>query len=197
VEHSDAKGAAVVDNYSRDHRLYFAYGADMFEKYIKTRCFAPEFVAVAKLTGHRLAFFGHSQIWDGAQETVVPDAKQDVWGVVYRMSSYDGLEMDSYQDVRLDGAGQYFHYPVVGTDTEGNTYYPLMYMKNLLGVEMIASKPYMDAIIAGASEKGLPAEYIEALKNRKTRTPRYDVPLPTMPRRVECAGCDDLLNKTG
>lgn len=185
----------MVDNYSREHRLYFAYGADMFEKYIKTRCFAPEFVAVAKLTGHRLAFFGYTHIWDGAQETLVPDKKQDVWGIVYRMSSYEGLEMDAYQDVRLDGAGQYFHYPAVVTDVNGNVHYPLMYKKNMLGVELTPSKPYMDIIIAGAQEKGLPAEYIEWLKSRSTRTPKYAVPLPTMPRRVDCAGCDDLLKK--
>ncbi|WP_303851314.1 gamma-glutamylcyclotransferase family protein [Seleniivibrio woodruffii] len=185
----------MVDNYSRDHRLYFAYGADMLDKFIKTRCFAPEFVAAAKLTGFRLAFFGYSHIWDGAQETLVPDAKEEVWGAVYRMSSYDGQEMDAYQDVRLDGAGQYFHYPVVVTDAAGNEYYPLMYRKNILGVEMLASKPYMDIMIAGAAEKGLPENYIERLKSRNTRIPKYDVPLPTMPRRVECAGCDDLLKK--
>lgn len=185
----------MVDNYTRDYRLYFAYGADMLDEHIRTRCFSPEFVAVAKLTGHRLTFFGHSYIWDGACETVVSDDSSDVWGVVYKLSDYEGLELDSYQDVRLDGAGQYFHYPVTVTDTDGNTHYPLIYKKNLLGEETLPSEPYMDVIIAGATDRKLPNDYTVKLKGYKTKQATYEVPLPTMPRRIECGGCDDLLKK--
>ncbi len=185
----------MTDEFSRDYRIYFAYGPDINQKYIRSRCFDPEILAVAKLSDHRLAFYGHTQIWDGAQETVEHSDGSEVWGVVYKMSFYDGYELDSYQDVRLDGAGPYFHYPVKVEGTDGQIYYPLIYKKNLLGAETLPSREYMDVIIRGAEEMGLPSDYIKTLKMIETKAASYAVPLPTMPRRTECSGCDDLLFK--
>ena len=185
----------MKDEFSRPYRLYFAYGPDINPKYIRSRCYDPEVVAVARLSGHRLAFFGNSPIWDGAQETVVRDDAEDVWGVVYKMSFYDGYELDSYQDVRLDGAGPYFHYPVRVQGTDGNEYLALIYKKNMLGDEKQPSREFMDVIVKGAEQMGLPDEYVKKLRKYTVKTATYAVPLPTMPRRTECAGCDDLLNK--
>ncbi|MGE4319498.1 MAG: gamma-glutamylcyclotransferase [Deferribacterales bacterium] len=185
----------MTDEYSRDYRVYFAYGPDINQKYIRSRCFGPEILAVARLSGYRLSFYGNSQIWDGAQETLERSEGDEVWGVVYKMSFYDGYELDSYQDVRLDGAGPYFHYPVTVEGTDGQMYYPLIYMKNLTGDEKPPSREYMDVIIRGAEEMGLPPEYIKSLKKIETKSASYAVPLPTMPRRTECSGCDDLLFK--
>ena len=63
--------------------LYFAYGANMHPGQIKARCLGAGFVTVARLPGHKLAFFGASTVWDGALETVVPAPGREVWGVVY------------------------------------------------------------------------------------------------------------------
>lgn len=183
------------EEFDRPYRLFFAYGPHMESGYLKARSVKAEPIAVACLKGHRIEFYGHSPVWDGAIETVVADPSQDVWGVVYKMSYSDAMELDSYQDVRLDGAGPYFHFPARVTGADGQAYFALLYKKNLLEGPACPSAEYMDVIIKGASENGLSVDYINKLKKIETVKASYPVPLDTqMVRRQGCSGCDDLLD---
>ena len=73
-------------------------------------------VATARLADHRLGFYGYSPIWDGGLETVLPAPGREVWGVVYALSFSDADSLDTWQGVRLNGTGTYFHYPAEVTD---------------------------------------------------------------------------------
>lgn len=52
---------------------YFAYGSNMNLAQMKQRCSSPKVLGIVRLPGYKVEFFGYSSIWDGAQETVVPD----------------------------------------------------------------------------------------------------------------------------
>ena len=56
---------------ARDHHLYFIYGSNLLPGQMAARCGKPEALAIARLAGHRLAFFGHSAMWDSGEATVI------------------------------------------------------------------------------------------------------------------------------
>lgn len=176
-------------------KLYhFAYGASMNREQLQRCGCNPEAIAVAKLADHRIAFFGYSRIWDGAVETVVEAPGEDVWGVVYALNTIDREKLDAWQDVRIDGTGAYFHFPAVVTDTEGKSHTVLLYKKDILGDPQKPSREYLDCIVRGASERGLPSGYVEELQRLESRKATYGVPRY---RKMEngflpgssCSGC--------
>lgn len=175
--------------------LYFAYGSNMNMEQIKTRCYSPEPIAVARLPDHQVGFFGYSKVWDGALETVVPAPGREVWGVVYQLSFGDGDMLDAWQDVRLDGTGPYFHYPLVIEDRHGNRYDVMFYKKDILGLPQLPSEEYLNWILAGARQHKLPPDYIASLAS--TTVCKAGYPVPNRNKfdkasllRALCSGCD-------
>lgn len=158
------------------HTLFFAYGSNMIPEQIHARCLKPELVAVARLPGHGMGFFGYSKVWDGAVETVFPAPGREVWGILYRLTIADSNRLDTWQDVRLDGTGSYFHYPaeVVGDDGVGHL--ALLYKKDTLGEPLPPSRPYLDRIVTGALNRGLPESYVQSLRSFAFQEPGYEVP---------------------
>lgn len=156
---------------------YFAYGSNLNLTQMKQRCSNPKVLGIARLPGYRVEFYGYSDIWDGAQEAVIIDPESEVWGVVYELQFSDWDQLDMYEDVRLNGTGAYFHYPVDVIDTQQGIIDAIMYKKNILGEGQPPSAEYLDFIIQGATEQGLPAEYIAILQNRKTKPASYTVPV--------------------
>jgi cation transport regulator ChaC len=155
---------------------YFAYGSNMNKAQMHARCVRPEAIAVAMLPHYQLGFFGHSPTWDGALETVVPAPGQEVWGVIYDLSASDRERLDVWHDVRLDGTGAYFHYPLRITDTEGKTRVVLFYKKARMDSPEKPSREYLDLIVQGAVEHGLPAGYVEGLRRIESKKASYPVP---------------------
>jgi hypothetical protein len=176
------------------HTLFFAYGSNMIPGQIQARCTRPEVLGRARLPGHSVGFFGHSKVWDGAVATVFPTPDRDVWGVLYRLTIVDSDRLDTWQDVRLDGTGSYFHYPTEVVDEDGSSHLVLVYKKESLGEPLAPSRPYLDRIVAGAEERRLPAEYIQGLRAFSAREPAYEVPKKSTFDRsllidIGCSGC--------
>ena len=155
---------------------YFAYGSNMNKEQITARCTKPKVVAAAKLADHQLAFFGHSVVWDGAEETVVPAPGHDVWGVIYDLSSSDRERLDNAQDARMDGSGSYFHSPVKVTSQDGIVHSVLLFKKDKLGISEKPSQEYLNFIIQGAEENNLPAAYVGTLRKLESRKAQFVVP---------------------
>ncbi|EKO38942.1 MAG: hypothetical protein B193_2355 [Solidesulfovibrio magneticus str. Maddingley MBC34] len=178
--------------------LYFCYGADMLESRIRSRCASPKVVAVARLADHRLGFYGYSPIWDGGLETVEPAPGHEVWGVVYALGLADADSLDTWQGVRLNGTGSYFHYPAEVTDDQGTVNEVLVYKKDLLGDPTLPSRSYLDVIVAAARQRGLPPQAIADLLARPARPADYPVPRYGVARREgvlpgeTCADCGSL-----
>jgi len=172
---------------------YFAYGSNMNLEQMKKRCSSPKVLGNARLTGYKLGFYGYSGIWDGAQETVVPDLEGEVWGVLYELQFFDCEQLDGYQDVRFDGTGPYFHYPVEVIDEEQGTFDAMIYKKNILQEAMLPSTEYLNFIVQGATTQGLPPEYIKKMQIMKTKPASYPVPLMQKSKlsymNVNCGDC--------
>lgn len=156
---------------------YFAYGSNMNLTQIRSRCSRPVVVAVARLADHQLTFYGHTETWDGAMETVEPTLGHEVWGVIFRLSRLDWERLDEWQGARLDGAGMYFHFPVMVTDVDGQEHSVRLYKKDVQGDPREPSREYLEHIARGAAENGLPPHYVEALLKRKAKQASYNVPM--------------------
>jgi gamma-glutamylcyclotransferase len=166
----------IIFNGNSCELYYFAYGPNMNARQMTERCPTAKPIAVAKLSQHRLAFFGTSKVWDGGMETVVPDPARDVWGVIYKLGSSEANRLDVWQDARQDGTGAYFNYPTLLTDTQGVTRIALSYKKDILNEPRAPSAEFLNFIIQGAVENGLPSGYIDELRQTLSKPAQYVVP---------------------
>jgi len=184
----------MEDVHDSGFRLLFIYGSDMHPEQIKQRCPLAEPLFVARLPGHRLDFFGQISRWDSGEETVFASPGEDVWGVVYKLDFGSAEELDAWQDVRLDGTGKHFHFPVTVQDAKGNAYPALTYKRSDSGTPMLPSKEYLDYLTGAASKRGLPIAYIEQLAARAAKKAAYPVPKSLRYTPVvladPCAACE-------
>ncbi len=85
----DARGSAI--------ERYFAYGSNLNEARLRSRCPSSRVVCSATLPRHTLAFGGHSRRWKGAVATVVPAEEATVEGVLYEMEAEDIEALDGFE----------------------------------------------------------------------------------------------------
>jgi hypothetical protein len=174
---------------------YFVYGPNMNHEQMLALGVKPKVIAIAKLPDHQLAFFGYSVVWDGAEETVIPAPGQDVWGVVYELNSSDRNRLDDAQETPLDGSGAYFHFPAKVTDREGKVHDVVLYKKAKLGNPQIPSQEYLNFIVQGATERELPADYVEKLRGMESKKAKFVVPRDRKTVRElaggDCSECGD------
>ncbi|NJL07203.1 MAG: gamma-glutamylcyclotransferase [Methylacidiphilales bacterium] len=157
--------------------FYFAYGPTMNPATMAQVCRGAVALGTAMLPGHELAFFGHSEVWDGAEKTLVRRPGAVAWGVVYQIASTDLDRLDLYQGVKLDGSGGYFHYPTEVFGADGQRYEVVFYKRAMNGTPSLPSTDYVARIIAGTEAHGLPNDYIDRLRRAPTRRASYSVPL--------------------
>ncbi|MGP9811995.1 gamma-glutamylcyclotransferase family protein [Rhodopseudomonas sp. NSM] len=172
----------MAEHKKRESILHFAYGADMNPRQIAERCSCARVVAVARLPDYALSFHGHSATWDGGEEAAVPRPGEDLYGVVYRLSPTDADRLDAAQGVRLNGTGNYFHYPAKVIGTDGRRFDVVLHKRDVLREVSCPSRGYLDFIVAGAVLHGLPEVYVDLLRQTKTSEARYAVPR----RPAEC-----------
>jgi len=144
---------------------------------ISSRCSRPVAIAVACLKDYRLVFCGHSDVWDGGIETVEPAFGEELWGVLFSLSNMNWERLDLWQDARMDGGGLYFHIPAMVTDMDGHKHDVRLYRKDVQKDPTRPSREYLDFIVQGAVENGLPRAYIDALKSQVTKPASYPVPM--------------------
>jgi len=160
----------------QSHHTYFVYGANMHPEQIARRCGSPERVGVARVAGHRLAFFGHTSVWDGGEEAAEPCEGEEVWGVLYRLPFEQADRLDDWQGVRADGTGAYFLFPVLAEDVHGVNHAALLYRKDVCGAPALPSDGQRDFIVAAAQAQGMPDGYLAYLKSLEVTKARYPVP---------------------
>lgn len=171
-------------------RLYFAYGSNLNLQKMSQKLTKPRVVGIARLANHKIGFYGHSVIWDGAVETVVPDNQSEVWGILYQLEAYEWAQLDNFEDARLDGTGEYFHYPVEVLDEQNVPREAFLYKKAQLREPKQPSTEYLDVIIQGAKEQGLPEGYIAILQNIVSKPASYPVPRQLKQARNPSNGCE-------
>jgi len=178
--------------YNSSFQLLFSYGANMNPQQLKLRNVRAEVFSLARLQNFRLGFFGHCSKWDGPEESLLEAPEEDLWGVVYKLSFSALEDLDAWQDARLDGTGNYFHYPAEVLSPNGEILPVLLYRKESQGEEKKPSLEFLNFICEGARIRALPETYIKTLEARETVKASYPVPIPARFDRAMLAklSCD-------
>ena len=144
--------------------LYFAYGSNMDEAALATRCPKARKLGRARLARHRFA------LMSSGYATVRRDPRAEVHGILYDLALSDVGPLDRYEEV--DG-GLYVKaiQPVLREDAGSAR--ALVYF----GCDETDGPPvpgYMEAVVAAARTAALPAPYIAMLEGfvpgaRRTR----------------------------
>ena len=148
---------------------YFAYGSNMHSGEMRCWCPSPNatFISIARLANHRLDFTRRSEKRRGGVADIVPAAGQTVWGVLYEVSSADLARLDAKEGARRDameGApNAYERKKVEVIEPMGEQVAAVTY--SVVDKEQ-TQKPhadYMRLLVEGATERGLPDEYVQML----------------------------------
>lgn len=151
--------------------LYFGYGSNLLSKRI--HLFNPSAVrqCIARLDNHRLDFGYDSKLWKGKVATIVPDEGEHIWGAVWRINMENMKDLDRQEEVERN-----IYQPIdvrVQTENSENitcrcymlTNQPVKIPKgDSVPLERRPSISYLNVIINGAIESGLPDYYIEKLR---------------------------------
>ncbi|RVE62235.1 hypothetical protein OJAV_G00155050 [Oryzias javanicus] len=157
--------------------LYFAYGSNLLKERLRLKNPSATVLCVARLKDYKLVFGNHkgltSDRWHGGVATIERSPGDEVWGVVWRMSTSDLESLDNQENVML---GAYS--PVeLSVKTKGEELSCRTYIMNSC-VYAPPSPQYLQVIMMGAQQNGLPKEYQDKL--RAIRTNMYEGPLPVM-----------------
>ena len=133
---------------------YFAYGSNMDEAALRSRCPGARFVDIARLPNHRFALMGNGYA------TVRRAAFEAVHGVLYEVSVADVTPLDLYEDV---AHALYVKATVSVQRPDGSTCQALVYIGSDPEAGRSIHPGYMEGIAAAARAFGLPAEYVMSL----------------------------------
>jgi gamma-glutamylcyclotransferase len=143
-------------------KLYFAYGSNMEPRRMKRRAPHCRSLGPARLPGHRLDFTRYSTGFHGGVADVVPDPEAEVWGVLYEVEESDLEGLDEYEGVPVG----YRRDTVSVIDQKGREREASVYVANRTG-HFAPRRAYMDLLLRGAREQGLPEEWIRHLESVK------------------------------
>ncbi|UVK48958.1 gamma-glutamylcyclotransferase (plasmid) [Mesorhizobium sp. AR07] len=82
--------------------LYFAYGSNMDPEQMRERCPNAEVMGIALLQEHALCFSRLSRNRNCGVSSIERHAGDHTWGVVYRLSSDDIVQLDKSEGFRAD-----------------------------------------------------------------------------------------------
>jgi hypothetical protein len=134
--------------------IYFAYGSNMDLVQMGNRCTAAQTIGTALLPSYRFLINTHG----GA--TVIPDPDSTVQGLLWKITKADERSLDHYEGVRRRVYKKDF---VDVVKSDGGKIRALIY----IATDSAPGKPrhgYMEKIIAGAEQCGLPKSYIDQLR---------------------------------
>ncbi|XP_044273046.1 gamma-glutamylcyclotransferase [Varanus komodoensis] len=165
---SRSSGDLEEQSCKNEHFLYFAYGSNLLRERIMLRNPSVVFLSLAHLLDYKLAFGSHqgkpSSQWHGSTATIVYTPGDEVWGVVWKMSSNDLCSLDRQEGVE---DGIYVPIEVAVQTQEGKVIQCRSYQMDDF-VYGLPSPQYKKVICMGAKQNGLPVEYQEKLDSIET-----------------------------
>ena len=145
--------------------LYFAYASNMNWEQMQARCSSAQFVCVAKLGDHRLAFTRRSRRRGCGTADAVASPGEIVWGVVYEIEEHEIDRLDEMEDFVPGRAENGYTREQRYVRTEGE-YRPMrvsLYFATKEPNPPAPSAEYRRLIVEGGRHWGLPDEYIDQL----------------------------------
>lgn len=155
--------------------LYAAYGSNMDPAQMLERCPHSPQRGTGWLEGWRLTFGGEDIGWDGALTTVVEDAAQRVFVVLYDVPEIDEKELDSWDGVTL---GFYRKLKVrVQTSAEDGDALAWLYVLDAYEGGLPSAR-HMSILVDAAIKAGAPTDYVDWLSERPSNPPSGTEGLP-------------------
>ena len=77
--------------------LHFAYGSNLSTNQMRERCPDSKPLEIGCLEGYRLDFTRYSSGWSGGVADIVVDPDNEVWGLIYELSTEDLPYLDDYE----------------------------------------------------------------------------------------------------
>lgn len=146
---------------------YFAYGSNMSEAVIRRWCPGHRLVGAAALDNHRLAFTRRSEITGTGVADAVPEPGQTMWGVLYEIRDEDLVELDHKEAAGRGYQRQPCRVQILADQSRHDAVMYTVLRKEPR--EVPPSREYLERMIAGARDRGLPEDYIAALSTRWSR----------------------------
>lgn len=148
--------------------LYFAYGSNLRAAQMRRLCPGHEYLGPARLAGHRLAFTLPDREWQGGVADAVPSPGNEIRGALYRLPQADLAPLDAYEGFDPAGpvgANDYVRRAVaVTTEKESREVEAWCYFVRAPRGHVPPSEHYRAALIEGAIERGLPADYVATMR---------------------------------
>lgn len=141
--------------------LYAAYGSNMSPAQMAERCPHSPRQGTGWLEGWRLTFGGEDIGWEGALATVVEDADERVFVVLYEMSEGDERALDRWDGVTI---GYYRQLRVRVATLDGDVLAWLYVLNDYEGG--LPSARYLGIMADAAESAGAPADYVSWLRTR-------------------------------
>ncbi|KAK4872974.1 hypothetical protein RN001_015003 [Aquatica leii] len=151
--------------------IYFGYGSNLLKERLERSVKATR-MGIGKIKDYRLDFDYFSKRWNGSVATIVPDSEREVWVAIWRIPKGGFKKIDKQEGV---AENVYKRFKVNVEMPDGNTINGYTYMLtknpdryiplNQLPNARQPSKSYMDVIVKGAEESGLPTFYQDMLKS--------------------------------
>lgn len=140
---------------------YFAYGSNMSLRRLRARVPSAHRVAMCSLQGHVLRF--HKRGRDGSGKCdIVPTAQitDRVIGVLYSIAEAEKVGLD-----RAEGLGRgYEETCVTVADPDGHSLAAFTYRATDTADDLTPFSWYLNHVLVGAREAGLPREYVARLE---------------------------------
>jgi gamma-glutamylcyclotransferase (GGCT)/AIG2-like uncharacterized protein YtfP len=141
--------------------MYAAYGSNMNPAQMAARCPHSPQRGTGWLEGWRLTFGGEDLSWESALGTVVEDADERVFVVLYDLSEADEAALDSWDGVTL---GYYRKLKVRVATLDGDVLAWLYVVNAYEGG--LPSAMYLATMAEAAEAAGAPADYVSELRAR-------------------------------
>ncbi|XP_055631361.1 gamma-glutamylcyclotransferase-like [Toxorhynchites rutilus septentrionalis] len=168
---------------------YFAFGSNLLSKRIHMESPTAVRKGFGYIENYSLDFFHFAARWRGAPATIVENEGYKVWGAIWEIESINLTGLD-----RQEGVHNQVYKPLTLPvyTSEGGTLECRVYqlVKNPPKADFTEpdrpferqpSKTYLDVILRGAKETGLPVDYTDFLStikhNGHTGDPKFEIDL--------------------
>jgi len=152
-----------LEGRAREEIWYLAYGANMHDSVFHGwRGMRPLEWRAGRMFGYRIRFNLEGRpIGKSAPANVEPDPRGEVWGVLYRLTRHQLVQLDATEGMR------YRHIWVEAEDKEGRPLRAVSYLATGRETDGNPSLRYLTLLREGARAHGLPEHWVRFLESVK------------------------------
>ncbi|EIJ0985386.1 gamma-glutamylcyclotransferase family protein [Vibrio vulnificus] len=140
---------------------YFAYGSNMSLTRLRERVPSAERVGMFSLKEHDLAFHKSSKDGSGKCDAYFTGNMEDnIFGALFEIDENEKRSLD-----RAEGLGYGYDEKVVQVeDDQGNFFEAITYVATNIDGSLVPYSWYLNHVIVGAQETGVPVSYLEKIQ---------------------------------